>query len=79
VGGSGAAVTPGTAYVIFSPSIPNPNGLPVICPVGVSTVAALISHFGYDGGSTVALANVAARSTGAFTGVTDSGLPIFDV
>ena len=75
-GGSSAVVTPGVAYVIWSPSIPNLNGIVVICPVGVSTVSQLLSHFGYSG--TVGLANVAQRAAGLYVGPGQSGKDIFD-
>jgi hypothetical protein len=65
-GGGSAAVTPGSAYVIWSPAIPNLNGIVVICPPSITTVSALLAHFGYSG--TVGLANVAQRAAGLFIG-----------
>jgi len=75
-GGSSAAVTPGVAYVIWSASIPNLNGIVVVAPAGVTTVSQLLSHFGYSG--TVGLANVAQRAAGLFVGPGQSGKDFLD-
>jgi hypothetical protein len=77
LGGDGTTVTPGKAYVIYHSSILNPNGIVRICPIGATTISAMCTALGYPGG-TAAVANLAERATGAFTGRTDSGGSFID-
>jgi hypothetical protein len=76
---SGAATTPGQAYVVVTPGAINQNGQVVVCPIGALTVSAMLTSLGLAGGSIVRTCNIPARTHGAFVGPGDSGLPIFDV
>ena len=68
----GATTTPGKLYTIFHPTIPNPNGIVKVCPVGQTTASAMVTALGFSGG-TAAPTNVAERATGAHAGVLDDG------
>jgi len=68
----GATTTPGKLYTIKHSSIPNPNGIVKVCPVGQVTATAMLSALGFVGG-TAAPTNVAERATGSHAGVLDDG------
>jgi hypothetical protein len=68
----GATTTPGKLYTVFHSSIPNPNGVVKVCPVGQITATAMLTALGYSGGI-AAPTNVPLRAAGAHFGVLDDG------
>lgn len=73
------ATTPGGLYVAVPAGDNNVNGSVVVCPPGALTIADMLAALGLDPATIVMNCNIPARATGAFVGVGDSGLPIFDV
>lgn len=68
----GATTVPGNLYTVFHPSIPNPNGIVKVCPVGQTTANAMLTALGYSGG-TAAPTNIPERAAGAYFGVLGDG------
>ncbi len=74
----GATVTAGVPYVIVPAGSLNSCGYVALAP-STQTVAAWITALGLDGGTIIKNCDVLGRSHGAFCGVGQNGLDIFEL